>query len=422
METKKNIESLGFICFILFPSLQIFSQTLNVGVSYTNLGCCSSLCDGTATANVTGGVTPYTYMWSDPNGQTTQTATGLCPGLYAVVVYDAALNSATSPNVVITYPSITSSFASTQPSCYGNNDGSTTANAGGGTSPYTYSWSNGQTSQTTTGLAAATYTLTITDAKCCTATKTVTVTQPYQLVSSPVLTNSVTCNGGNNGSLQASASGGTLPYTYLWNTGQTTTSLSGLIAGTYSLTVTDSHGCTASAASINIPQPTAITNAFTTVNPNCGNNNGMVISTSGGGTSPYSFSWNTGSTINLVVGLTGSPPDTLIVTITDANGCILKDTTIITCTSLGVENVNLQSQFNIYPNASNGIFNIENTLLNNSIYGIYIYNITGEKVYQSTIQQFSNTTIDLSNHPNGIYFLTIKTNEGTTNKKLIINK
>ncbi|MBL0054307.1 MAG: SprB repeat-containing protein [Bacteroidetes bacterium] len=148
-----------------------------------------------------------------------------------------------------------STCAGTNVNCFGGNNGSATVTATGGTAPYTYLWSNGKTTAANNNIAAGTYTATVTDAKGCTATCAYTVTQPTQLVATCAGTN-VNCFGGNNGSATVTATGGTAPYTYLWSNGKTTAANNNIAAGTYTATVTDAKGCTATCAYSNTANPT----------------------------------------------------------------------------------------------------------------------------------------------------------------------
>ena len=112
----------------------------------------------------------------------------------------------------------------------------------GGTSPYTYSWSNGATTEDLTGLAAGIYTVTITDANGCTTNLPVTVgTDMSTITVIPVVTNTI-CTA-SLGAINITVSGGTSPYTYLWSNGATTEDISGLKSGTYTVTITDANGC-----------------------------------------------------------------------------------------------------------------------------------------------------------------------------------
>src|ERR1035438_10395374 len=136
----------------------------------------------------------------------------------------------------------------TDVSCYGSSDGQATATGTGGTKPYSYHWSNGQCSNPAINLHAGTYTVTVTDCNSCTSTASVCITQPSMMLSAYILSQTnILCSGGSNGQATVSATGGTLPYQYLWSTSpqQTTATAINLIAGTYTVTVTDAHGCTA---------------------------------------------------------------------------------------------------------------------------------------------------------------------------------
>src|SRR4030095_3697679 len=144
-------------------------------------------------------------------------------------------------SVTITQPELLVATVTSQddPNCYGGNDGSAQLGVVGGTSPYTYAWSNGAVTQNLTGLVAGTYSVTVTDAQGCVATTSVTITQPELLVATVTSKDDPNCYGGSDGSAQLGVVGGTAPYTYLWSNGTTTQNLTGLVAGTYSVTVTD---------------------------------------------------------------------------------------------------------------------------------------------------------------------------------------
>jgi len=202
-------------------------------------------------------------------------------------------------------------------SCFGGNNGTATASASGGSAPYTYLWSNGQTSASLTGLAAGTYTVTVTDLKSCTKTSSTTITQPTVLVANTSSTD-VSCFGGNNGTATASASGGTAPYTYLWSNGATTSTITGLPAAVYNVTVTDANDCTATATAT-VDQPDALSVAGSGTDVGCfGGTNGSATATPTGGTAQYTYLWSNGETTSAISGLTAAAYS---VTVTDANDC-----------------------------------------------------------------------------------------------------
>ncbi|MGQ0827457.1 MAG: gliding motility-associated C-terminal domain-containing protein [Bacteroidota bacterium] len=290
--------------------------------STTTAGCNQS--NGTASITASGGTPGYTYSWNTSPLQTTQTATGLSAGTYIVIVTDN-LTCTSSTSVTVTNLSapaaVTSSVAV---SCNNGTNGTATVTASGGSGTYTYSWNTSpvQTTVTATGLAAGTYSVTVTDNVGCIFITSVTVTQPIiiTLVSSQTI---VSCNGGTDGTATVTASGGNGGFVYNWTpVAQTTQTAMGLSAGTYTITVTDSKGCTASLTNINITQANAINIAKDSTGSTCtgGGGNGTATVTASGGTSGYTYLWNTNpvQTNSLATGLSiGS----YIVTVSDVNGC-----------------------------------------------------------------------------------------------------
>jgi gliding motility-associated-like protein len=224
------------------------TQPLQVGGNNTTTGTACSGNTGTATETASGGTGPYTYSWATSPSQTGATATGLSTGIYTVFITDANGCTGTDTAIVNSTNGPTATIQnSANPLCNGGLTGTATATATGGSSPYTYSWltSPAQTSATATGLGAGTYTVIVTDANGCSSIVTVTLNQPAAVSGTTVQTN-VQCFGGNNGASTATGSGGTGPYTYVWNTApaQSGATASGLTAGNYSVTVTDANGCT----------------------------------------------------------------------------------------------------------------------------------------------------------------------------------
>ena len=294
----------------------------------TSASCGSS--NGSAAVNVSNGTSPYTYLWN-PSSQTSSTATGLTAGNYTVTVTDANGCTQIANALVTTTPGLTASIAQIDPLCNGGSNGSATATPGGGTSPYTYSWSTSpaQTSPTATGLSAGTYSVLVTDASGCIGTQTVTLFQPAAITSSVTVTNT-TC-GATTGTAFVTASGGTGGLTYSWNPGgQTTPGISNLGAGTYICTTTDANGCsqTSTGTVANANGPTATISSQT--NATCfGSSNGTANSTASGGTSPYTFLWNTTPPQN-TQNATGLSAGTYTVIVTDATGCTNTQTVAIT--------------------------------------------------------------------------------------------
>lgn len=201
--------------------------------------------DGTALADVSGGVGAYTFVWS--NSENMQMIFNLSPGDYCVTVTDANGCSAEACGFVMMFGcgDVTSVVNSTSPTCFGGSDGSAVVASLGGTEPYTYAWSNGAIGSNVSNLQAGVYTVTCTDATDCSAMIDVMVSQPDELMVSVFESGNVLCESNDDGYASAGATGGILGYSYLWNNGDTTTTITDLAPGTYSLTVTDTNLCTA---------------------------------------------------------------------------------------------------------------------------------------------------------------------------------
>lgn len=297
--------------------------------SQTNVSC-NGGANGSAEVSVTGGTGAYTYSWA-PSGGTSAAAYGLAAGTYTVTIKDANLCQ-TTQSFTITQPAalIATSAGQTDVSCNGGNDGTATVAVTGGTGLYTYSWAPmGGTAATATGLTAGTYTVTVTDANGCTTTQSFTITQPTALIATAAAKTNVSCNGGANGSATVAVTGGTGAYTYSWApSGGTAATATGLMAGTYTVTVTDAKGC-ASTQDFTITQPSAITVVPSQINVSCnGGANGSATVAVTGGTGAYTYSWAPfGGTAATASGLTAG---TYIVTVTDANLCEKTQTFTIT--------------------------------------------------------------------------------------------
>lgn len=216
-------------------------------------------------------------------------------------------------------------LAHTDVSCNGGNNGTITiTTATGGYEPYQYSIDgiNFQLSNVFTGLTAGTYTVTVNDANGCSYQTTVTISEPSLLTASAVATPTrVNCFGDKNASVDLTVGGGVAPYTFLWSNGSTTEDLTGVGAGTYSVTVTDANGCHA-VAEVTITQPDLLqASLFSKVAIACkGESTGAFTITATGGTPDYSYSLDG---VNFQPGSTFShlPAGMYLVTVKDANGC-----------------------------------------------------------------------------------------------------
>lgn len=276
---------------------------------------CFGGANGSIASTVTGGFSPYTYLWS--NGSTAAQPTGLTAGTYSAVVTNNQ-GCTRQSTVVLTAPTQMSISANTiAPSCNGANDGSITVTATGGTGSKTFVWNTGATTATLSGLDGGTYTVTATDANGCTRTQNYTLTEPQALQAS-VTPTQIGC-GATTGGASVAVSGGTAPYTYDWSTGSTAPTVSGLLAGNYSITTSDANGCSVE-NNFAIATGSGLTVALAGTNILCrGTATGAIDVTVTGGTLPYTYSWSHGNTQgdqnNITAGFYS-------VTVTDAAGCM----------------------------------------------------------------------------------------------------
>ena len=311
--------------------------------------------------NALAGTAPYTYLWS--NGNTTQNNVSLAKGNYKVTVTDSFGCTATASSAVgeVNGPSI--SYNSSNIMCFGSNTGSISLNVVGGTTPYSFYWSNGSTSEDITSLAAGIYNISVVDGVGCVGAETIELTQPNKLNIENVITN-VSCNGGSNGIVDISVAGGAGSYTYNWSNGFTTQDIFNRVQGNYTVTVTDGNICSATFTA-NINQPLApVQLSMTPTNVSCfGFTNGLLNLTVSGGTSPYSYSWNS---VTYPLFSASSEDIALLnignysVTVTDYKGC--------TSTSLGT--IGTPSQMVLSLQKSNvSCFKEENGLASASVLG-----------------------------------------------------
>ncbi|MBK9077114.1 MAG: choice-of-anchor L domain-containing protein [Flavobacteriales bacterium] len=284
---------------------------------------------GSAGISISGGTAPYSTTWNTTPLQNGTTASNLPAGTWAATVNDAN-GCSTTRNVTITEPTSglsVSLFAQTNVGCFGQNTGSATVTATGGTGPYTYQWNTTpvQNTATASNLPAGNYTCTVRDVNLCSTTVNVAITEPASAMSANIsASTNVLCYGANTGSATVTASGGTAPLAYSWNTSpvQTTATANNLPAGNYTVTVTDANGCSLT-RNVSISQPAAAlqANLLSTINETCfASLAGSATVSVTGGSGSYSISWNT---VPVQTGLmaTGLATGSYIATINDNNGC-----------------------------------------------------------------------------------------------------
>ena len=282
---------------------------------------------GAINLTASGGTATYSFNWG--GGITTEDRSGLAPGTYTVTISDTNGCTATR-STTITQPATalsSSTVAVNNANC--SNPGSIDISVAGGTAGYVYLWSNTATSQDISGLSAGSYSVTITDANGCSVSNgPLTVSSVATPTASLSNVSNVSCNGGSNGAVNITVTGGTPGYSFIWSNGATTEDINGLQAGSYCITVTDNLGCVANVSAVNITAPAVLSGSATVSNISCnGQANGSVNLTASGGTAPYAYNWGSGITSEDRSGLSAG---TYTLTVTDANGCITTQNALIT--------------------------------------------------------------------------------------------
>ena len=284
-----------------------------------------TVCEGIPAQLGAAAVPTFTYNWTPATGLSNPsianpTVTLSTAGTYDYVVTVVNLNGCTVADTVrvTVNPLPTLSPAVTDVSCFGDANGSVQSNPSGGTPGYTFAWSNGPATPNLNNVGPGTYTVTVTDALGCQRTAAATVVQPT-LLALTITEQPILCFQGT-GSLSANASGGTGPYSYLWSNNATTQTATGLLTGTYAVTVADQNGCTVS-RTFTLSEPAPLAVGFTTSHVTCfGGNDGSSTALASGGTGPYNYFWSNGSQYPSATLLTAGIYQ---LTVTDANGCTL---------------------------------------------------------------------------------------------------
>lgn len=308
--------TLGNTCTIT-ESVTIPSANSNMNVTFQTQQPSCSGSNGEITVVVDGGVAPFTYQWS--NGATTSTIQGLAPGTYEVLVTDAngctqiGQTTLTSPNSDIFIH--LQSFPS---KCTANNGSIITQITSGGQAPFTYLWSNGETTADISGLAPGLYEITITDVNGCTGRNSITVNHLQESLQLSVSTQPTGCSG-NTGAIAVVANNGTAPYTYLWSNGATTDIASGLSTGNYSVTVTDANGCVGSRNNIYVGESEGIQLQWNVQPTYCTAQNGSITTQTTGGVPPYTYTWSNGATTADIQNLTEG---IYTLHVEDNSGCV----------------------------------------------------------------------------------------------------
>ena len=286
-----------------------------------NISCFGS-CDGSASITVQNSVN-NTYNWSD--GSIDSLANNLCVGTHWVTTTNPD-NCTVTDTITLTEPAVIAvELYITPASCNGGDDGAISTFVIGGTLPYFYDWDMGVDTSAVSNLTMGSYQLLLADANGCVVDTTVQISEPTEIDITSIA-NNVTCYGLANGTIAIDVTGGISPYAYQWTNGETTADITALIAGNYTLNITDDNGCTA-IENISINQPLLLEVNAEATNASCEEKPDGSISTAPyGGTLPYTYLWSNGQITDYLENLyTGD----YWVKVSDFNGCDKTDSVFV---------------------------------------------------------------------------------------------
>ena len=298
----------------------VYTNQPSIITSTTDITCVDTL--GTAIAFASGFGT-LIYQWDDPLNQVGDTAFNLNAGTYTVTVMDS--NGCTAQAIATVdslYYNLTMSSITTQ--CNGDSSGMAYINLNPQDTNVSYLWdinTGSQITDTAYGLSAGIYQVVITDSIGCQDSAQVVVNDATPITLTDSIFNPL-CNGGSDGSISVIAQGGTPNYIYSWGSNQ----LTGLSAGSYSITVTDSNNCSISDTFL-ITDPAALALFLDTISASCGLNDGLITSVVQGGTPNYIYMWNPGGIGSDTLNNIGTGMYSL--TVVDANGCTATDSIFV---------------------------------------------------------------------------------------------
>lgn len=308
-----------------FINCQYIGEPMSAATSTTNAACNNPVGGGSAEVSVSGGVPPFDYEWD--NGMSGPIIDSIPAGPVSVTItgYNGCSIEATD-TVGLEENPLGIQVQTEQPGCSGDSTGWAIANAPGAYLPADYSWNTGDSSASIYNLPAGTYTVTVQDAMGCTGTKT------FQLNNSSNLkvtlqTQQPSCHGTNNGMIKIQPDDGIPPFTFNWNTGDSTQSLENLAPGLYTVTVADNAGCS-KVDSVTLTYPPPFQASFFVNNAShCAAKDGSITpAITGGGTWPFNFKWSDGSTDSI---LQNAGAGLYYVSITSSEGCQLMDSVTI---------------------------------------------------------------------------------------------
>ncbi|MBL4655033.1 MAG: T9SS type A sorting domain-containing protein [Bacteroidia bacterium] len=391
-------------------------ESISVDVILNDISC-KGFNDGSISVSVYGGVSPYEYVWS--NGDSVPDLLNLPPGNYILTVIDNN-DCSKNRNYNIDEPDTLDVLATvTNILCYGDSSGSIKIYTSGGTTPYQYFWSNGDTIDSLSNLKFGSYTITITDDNKCISTKSDSVAQPQNLALLITDFISSTCLDEKTGLIETRAIGGVSPYIFIWSNGDSTSNIKELDAGYYSLTVIDANSCLKIADSfavINHPEMSLFIKATDAIT---GNNNGTATVSVGSGAIPVAYLWDDSLAQTTSVA-TGLASGNYKVIVTSEFGCQDTLTAIIGTVDYISELNNFGIQ--IYPNPNSGKFVVEFANFRKKSIEIQILSIDGRILYSKRLpnhQSEFKKELSLKNSSKGVFILKVVSDDVVLYRKIV---
>lgn len=358
---------------------------------------CNGLSNGYIDLSVTGGTSPYSFLWS--GAQTTEDIKNIPPGTYTVTVTDARSITVIDTFEVGQPEILVANINKVDLSCFNDMSGVLDVSVSGGTAPFNYLWSTGAQTEDVNGLSAGMYTVSVQDINRCQTQLSEQLDQPLP-ISIGVAVDPVDCFGTNTGNINLTISGGTGNYSFSWSNGATTKDLLNISSGNYTITVTDESLCSKTTF-VTIGNSNPLTSTAFVSSLSCNDIvNGYINLTVSGGTEPYTYRWSDYSVTEDIDNLS---PGTYTVTVTDANLC--EHTAEYTVNQPEPIVVNAAA---IYPDC-----------FGNNQAGINITHLGGISPYTYAWSNGASTQ-NVSNLSDGIYFVTVTDNVGCTGTSIAL--
>ena len=419
-----SVNVTGSVCGAVNDTVVVLGPAvLAAALSQTDVACFGGN-NGAVTVVPTGGTAAYSFLWG--TGKTTASITGLTFGTYSVTITDGHGCTATA-STVITQPQLLSKTSNqSDVSCFNGNNGSASVNVGGGTLPYSYLWSNLQTSPAIMNLYMGNYSVSITDAAGCTATASFTISQPT-LLSNTVSATAVSCHGFSDGSASIFVAGGAGGYSFIWGIGQTTASITNVSAGNFDVTVTDGNGCVSS-GTVTVSQPAAVVAAFTASTYTVDLATGNSVTFANGSSGASSYQWNFGDASPLDNSANPSHSYTatgtyLVILTSSDNGCsnsTSKNVVVINSNPTVLSENDPSSNVSVV--YDKGDIYLQFSFSSETMVDISVYNMMGQQIFtQNDLQvRDSRVKLEFPSSAAGIYIAISEIRDALISKKIII--